>query len=184
MQIIKVDISNKKSYSNKKTLIKRIIWSITWICFFKTSPRTFHKWRNLLLRLFGATLHPTARVYPTARIYAPWNLIMHEHATMGDWVNCYCVDIIEIGAHTTISQYAYLCGADHDYEHHRFPLRPKKIKIGEQCWIAADVFIAPGVTIGNGTVIGARSSVFNNLPAWKVCIGTPAKILKDRIIKQ
>lgn len=179
-----IDIGGKKSYSSKSILLKRVLWSIVWHVLFRYSPRTFHSWRNFLLRIFGANLHPKARVYPSAKIYAPWNLTMQENATLGDYVICYCVDEISIGANTTISQYSYLCGADHDYEHHRFPLRPKKIKIGAQCWIAADVFVAPGVTIGEGTVVGARSSVFKDLQPWKVCGGTPAKVIKSRIIKE
>ncbi|CAN0530686.1 unnamed protein product, partial [Laminaria digitata] len=50
-------------------------------------------------------------------------------------------------------------------------------------WIAADVFVAPGVTIGEESVIGARSSVFTDLPAWKVCVGSPAKPVRDRVMK-
>ena len=45
---------------------------------------------------------------------------------------------------------------------------------------ATDVYVGPGVTIGKGTVVGARSSVFKDLPRGKVCIGTPAKVVKDR----
>lgn len=180
----KVDLSNKKSYFSWKNQMGRILWGIVYTLFFKFSPRPLHRWRNILLRLFGAKLHHTARVYPSARVYAPWNLVMHKNATLGDWVYCYCVTTIEIGANTTVSQYSFLCGADHDYEHHRFPLKASPIKIGEQCWLAADVFVAPGVSIGDGTVVGARSSVFRDLPSWKVCAGTPAKPIKDRIIKE
>jgi putative colanic acid biosynthesis acetyltransferase WcaF len=43
------------------------------------------------------------------------------------------------------------------------------------------VYVAPSVQIGDGTVVGARSSVFKDLPANKVCIGSPAIPIKDRI---
>ncbi|HAM98944.1 MAG TPA: putative colanic acid biosynthesis acetyltransferase [Marinilabiliales bacterium] len=182
--MIKVDISDKKSYFSLSNRLSRVIWGVAYIVFFRFSPRPFHLWRNVLLRMFGAKLHRKARIYPSAKIYAPWNLIMHQNATLGDGVYCYCVTTIEIGANSTISQFSFLCGADHDYEHSRFPLKARPIKVGEQCWLAADVFVAPGVTIGDGTVVGARSSVFRDLPPWKVCAGTPAKVIKDRIIKQ
>lgn len=107
---------------------------------------------------------------------------MGECSTISDDVDCYAVDLIVIGDHTTVSQYSYLCGATHDHTHPRFPLVPKPIRIGSQCWIAADVFVAPGVEIGDGTVVGARSSVFANLPAWKICVGSPAKPIKDRVV--
>ena len=60
------------------------------------------------------------------------------------------------------------------------PLVVKPIVIGRWCWIAADVFIAPGVSIGDGTVVGARSSVFKDLPGWVVAAGSPAKPVRER----
>ena len=56
----------------------------------------------------------------------------------------------------------------------------KKITIGNSCWVATDVFIAPGVTVGDGAVIGARSTVFKELkPNW-IYKGTPAIAHKAR----
>lgn len=137
----------------------------------------------MLLRGFGADVTMKSRVYPKAKIWGPWNLTMGDFATLADDVDCYCVDRISIGAHTTISQYTYLCGATHDFELTKRPLTPMPIVIGEGVWVAADVFVGPGTTIGDHTVVGARSSVFADLPAWKVCIGTPAKPIRDRVLK-
>ena len=55
------------------------------------------------------------------------------------------------------------------------------MRIQDECWLATDVFVAPGVTIHKGTVLGSRSSVYKDLPANKVCIGNPAKIVRNRI---
>lgn len=125
-----------------------------------------------------------ARVYPRVRIWAPWNLSMDDYATLADDVDCYCVKPIHIGAHSVVSQYCYLCGATHDFDKPKRPLIAKPITIESDVWLAADVFVAPGVTIGNGTVVGARSSVFEDLPPWKVCMGTPATPVRDRIIEE
>ena len=100
---------------------------------------------------------------------------MAEHSCLGDDVDCYCVAPVSIGAWTTVSQYGYLCGATHDHEDPEHPVIPRPITIGARCWIAADVFVGPGVTIADGTVVGARSSVFSDLPEWVVAMGTPAK---------
>ncbi|MCZ6835470.1 MAG: hypothetical protein O7G85_06830, partial [Planctomycetota bacterium] len=140
----------------------------------------FHRWRALLLRLFGAKVSMKARVYPRARIWAPWNLHMDDYATLGDDVDCYCVDLVRIGAHSVVSQYCYLCGATHDFDQPKRPLVTKPIVIEREVWLAADVYVAPGVTIGQGSVVGARSSVFSDLPANKICYGTPAKVMRDR----
>lgn len=177
-----IDISNKPSPHSLGSRLKRQLWNIVQATLFRWLPRPCHRLRARILRAFGARVSLKARVYPRAKIWGPWNLIMHDYATLADDVDCYCVDTIEIGAHTTVSQYSYLCGATHDHEHPNFPLEPRPIRIGPSCWIAADVFVGPGVTIGQGAVVGARSSVFTDLPAWKVCVGTPAKPISDRMI--
>jgi len=58
------------------------------------------------------------------------------------------------------------------------PLVTAPIAVGERAWVAADVFIGPGVTIGQGAVVGARASVFRNVEPWTVVGGNPARIIK------
>lgn len=162
--------------------LARVAWAFAYVLLFRPSPRPLHRWRNLLLRAFGAKLHPTARVYPKAKIWAPWNLVMGPHACIADDVDVYDVRPITIGESSTVSQYSYLCGATHDFEAPDHPLVPKPITLGRNVWIAADVFIAPGVTIHDGTVVGARSTVLTDLEGWVVAVGSPAKAVKPRNI--
>jgi len=54
------------------------------------------------------------------------------------------------------------------------------IMIEDHAWVAADVFIAPGVALGEGAVIGARSSVFKDVPAWTIVAGNPARFVRHR----
>ncbi len=63
------------------------------------------------------------------------------------------------------------------------PLFFKPIVIGSQSWIAARSFIAPGLTIGEGCVVGAYSVVTKNVLDWTVVAGNPAKFIKTRILK-
>lgn len=182
-QALRVDISGERSTFSIRQRAARAIWGAVWGVFGRCSPRPLHRWRVLLLRAFGAKVSWTARVFPTARVWAPWNLEMGDYAMLGDAVDCYCVGRISIGAHSVVSQYSYLCGATHDHELPTRPLVKGDIVIGEQVWIAVDVFVAPGTTIGEGAVVGARSSVFNDLPEWTVCAGTPARAIKPRVLR-
>ena len=52
------------------------------------------------------------------------------------------------------------------------------IVIGNNCWFGDRVFIMPGVTIGDGVVIGAGSIVTKDIPANSMAVGAPAKIIK------
>ncbi len=106
---------------------------------------------------------------------------MGDHSCLSEQVDCYCVDKIQIGAHVTVSQYSFLCTASHDYTNPEMLLVTAPILIGDRAWVTADVFVAPGVTIGEGAVILARSSVFQNVEPWVVMAGNPAEFVKPRV---
>ncbi|MGJ5813074.1 putative colanic acid biosynthesis acetyltransferase [Paludibaculum fermentans] len=133
-----------------------------------------------MLRCFGARLGAGVHVYPSARVWAPWLLEMGDHACLGPRVDCYNVGGVRMGAFAVVSQYSYLCGAGHDYTLPSLPLLPAPIELGERVWVAADVYIAAGVTIDDGAVIGARSSVYKDVEAWVVAAGNPARVIKKR----
>ena len=160
--------------------VGRILWSTIWFFLYRPSPRITHGWRRMLLRLFGAKIGKDAHPYPSAQIWAPWNLEMGNDSCLGDHTDCYSVDKITIGPHSTVSQYSFLCTASHDHQDPSLPLITAPIMIGAHAWIAADVFVGPGVAIGDGVVIGARSSVFRNIEPWTVVAGNPAKFIKKR----
>ncbi|HMN41704.1 MAG TPA: hypothetical protein PKE29_12730 [Phycisphaerales bacterium] len=173
--------SSPHSLANR---MARVLWAFVYLIFIRPSPRFLHRWRNWVYRMMGARLHPTARIYPTARVWAPWNITMAEHSCLGDRTDIYSVAPITIGPRSTVSHYSFLCTASHDFEDPSQPLTTAPITLGANVWLAADVFIAPGVTIPDGAVIGARSSVFtSDLPAWHLCAGNPAKPIRPRELK-
>ena len=170
---------HKLSIGNK---VARALWQIVWLFLYRPTPRLFHPWRCMLLRLFGARVGKSVHPYPSSRVWAPWNLEMGDHACLSEGVDCYCVAKISIGAHSTVSQYSFLCTASRDYSKTSMPLVAEPINIGDRVWITADVFVGPGVTIGDGAMVTARSSVFSNLPPWVVARGNPAVPVKPRKI--
>ena len=121
-------------------------------------------------------------VYPSVKIWAPWNLVMDDHACLGPSVDCYNVARIALGEYATVSQYAHLCGATHDYTTFAMPLIPKPITIGARAWVAAGAFVGPGVTVGEGAVVGAQACVNRDVAAWTVVAGNPARLLKRRVM--
>jgi putative colanic acid biosynthesis acetyltransferase WcaF len=160
------------------------LWWLVQSFFFKPSPQILYGWRRFLLRLFGARIGKDVIIRPSVTITYPWKVRIGNYSWIGDNVELYSLGEIEIGNNVVISQKSYLCAASHDYTKEDFPIWSKKITIEDECWLATDVYVAPGVTIGKGTIVGARSSVFKNLPAGKVCVGSPAKPIKDRIVEK
>lgn len=160
--------------------IARAIWVVCWAVLFRPTPVPLHAWRRLLLRIFGAKIGRRAHPYPSVRIWAPWNLEMGDDSGMGPHVDCYSVAPIVLGRGAAVSQYSYLCAATHDLDDPEFPLMTGPIEIGEGAWIAADAFIGPGVKVGDRAVVGARSSVFRDVEAGSVVVGSPARFLRMR----
>jgi putative colanic acid biosynthesis acetyltransferase WcaF len=148
---------------------------------------TFHNWyglRRRLLNLFGAQVDPTARIRPSARISYPWRLKVGARTAVGDHSILFCLGPVTIGDRCTISQYAHLCAGSYDYTKREMTLVTKPIVIENDAWIAADVFVGPGVTIGRNCVVGARSTVLHSLPPGMICAGDNAKPLRPRDVRR
>jgi acetyltransferase-like isoleucine patch superfamily enzyme len=62
-----------------------------------------------------------------------------------------------------------------------YPVKFAPITIGKKVWLPWRVFIMPGVTIGDGAVIGADSTVNRDIPPHSLAAGSPAKIIKENI---
>lgn len=163
-----------------QNIVARAVWSFVWIFLFRPSPRPFHWWRILLLKLFGARVGKNVRIYQSARIWAPWNLRLDDGSCIGDWVDCYCVAPVHLSFGAVVSQYSYLCTATHDFTRRSHSLLCAPIYIGSHAWVTARCFIGPGVTVGEGAVVGACSVVTRNVEAWTVVAGTPPRFLKRR----
>lgn len=160
--------------------IARFTWGLVESTVFRMSPRPLHSWRSFLLRCFGAKIGTRSHIYPGVRVWAPWNLRIGNECGIGDGTTLYSQGLISLGNRVVISQECYICTGTHDYECEGFPLRTAPIDIGDHAWIAAQAFIHPGVKIGNGAVIGARSVVTTDVPDWTVCSGFPCHPIKKR----
>lgn len=156
------------------------LWWIVQATLFGLSPQMFFGWRRFLLRLFGARVGRNVLIRPTARVTYPWKVRIGDNAWIGDEVVLYSLGEIEIGDNCVVSQRSYVCAASHDYRDPSFPIHADPVVIEPEVWLATDVFVAPGVRVGRGTVVGARSSVFDELPPNVVAIGTPAVVVRER----
>jgi len=158
----------------------RALWNTTWWLLASWTPPPLHRWRGWLLRRFGAEIHPTARAYGKAHIWYPPNLSMGAHSVVGPGVNLYCQDRITINERAIVSQGAHLCTGTHDIADHEFQLITRPIVIGSGAWVAAEAFVGPGVTVGQGAVLGARCVLFKDAVPFGVYAGNPAKLIKTR----
>lgn len=163
-------------------VLRRWLWLFVQSTLFRWSPRPFHAWRAWLLRLFGADIPAPGQVvvFPTARVMFPWLLHLAPRSMVGPHVNLYNLAPVTLRFGANLSQHCHLCAGTHDFTRWEMPLVTKPIEIGPNAWLGADVFVGPGVTVGELCVVGARSVVVKDLPPRTICAGSPCRVLKPR----
>ena len=166
-----------------KNRVARVLWNIVYALLFRPTPNALHSWRSFLLKVFGASVGKKVHVYPRVRIWAPWNLVLKDQCGVANGTTLYSQGPILIGRRAVISQDSYICTGTHDYTLRKQPLITFPIIIEDYAWIAAGVFVNPGVIIREGAVIAARSVVTKDMPSWTICGGHPCKPIKERVMK-
>ncbi|MBW8784647.1 MAG: putative colanic acid biosynthesis acetyltransferase [Novosphingobium sp.] len=163
--------------------VLRVAWMAAWLLLARFTPPPLHAWRRLVLRAFGAKIGRGARVHASVRIWLPANLELGEHVLIGPGARLYNQGVISIGARSVVSQRAHLCASTHDVSDPNFQLVVRPITIGAQCWVAAEAFVGPGVTMGDRAVLGARGALFANAEPDAIYSGNPAHRIKPRNLR-
>lgn len=160
---------------------RRLLWNVARLLFFRFSPRPMHTWRSMVLRLFGARIGHACHIYPACKIWAPWNLTAGDFVTVADGAELYNPAPLTLGSRAIISQDAFICGATHDYDSPEFPLLAFGMHIGPSAWVCARASVSPGISLGEGSVLGLGSVATRSLEPWTVYAGVPARRIKDRV---
>lgn len=142
----------------------------------------------------GTIVEPDTRIVNSANVEIGRNCLIREGAyiragaqgkvVLGDGaaLNSFCRifghGTVEIGEDTQVGPGTLITTTGHDYERN-LESHYRPIQIGSKCWIGGNVTVLPGVSIGNGTVIGAGSVVNKDVPAKVVAVGVPARVVKQ-----
>jgi putative colanic acid biosynthesis acetyltransferase WcaF len=165
------------SFLNK---VGRVLWGIVYVLLFRPTFRTMHGWRALLLRCFGAKLGPNCRIYRRAQIWAPWNLECEDAVGIADDAVIYNCAKVVIKSHALVATQSYVCCGTHDFDDPAFPMIVAPIHIGAYAWVCARACVLPGITVGEGAVLGLGGVASKDLEPWQVYVGNPAKRVKAR----
>lgn len=160
--------------------LERVAFGLAWLLLARWTPPQLHRWRRLVLQAFGARIGAGARIYASARIWLPRRLEVGAGALIGPGVELYNQGHVRIGANSVVSQRAVLCASTHRVSDPDFQLVLRPITIGTGCWIAAEAFVGPGVSVGDGAVLGARAALFSDAAPMGIYRGNPATLLKQR----
>jgi acetyltransferase-like isoleucine patch superfamily enzyme len=107
-----------------------------------------------------------------------------NNSYIGRWSIILAYESVSIGNDCLIAPGCHITDVNHGTASgelmRKQPLVSKPIRIGNNVWIGAGCSILPGVTIGDGAVVGARAVVTHDVPANAVVAGIPAKIIRYR----
>lgn len=112
-----------------------------------------------------------------------------DNVQMNDYVHIGAVGSITIGDNVLLASKIYISDHNHGSYNQDFSDSPKTnpidrkpilkpVVIADKVWIGESCCILPGVTIGEGSIIGALSVVTKNIPAYSIAVGSPAKVVK------
>lgn len=171
---------NNNAFERGASTAKELLWRMLQQGFFNVEWIKAFGLKRRILRGFGAKIEAGVVVKPKAKITFPWKLKVGVNSWIGEETWLLNLDHITIGSNVCISQRSFLCTGSHDWSKDAFDLITKPIIIEDGVWICADVFIGPGVSVGENSVVTAGSVVTGNLPPNMVCSGNPCVAIKQR----
>ncbi|MDV2582166.1 acyltransferase [Alkalibacillus haloalkaliphilus] len=104
----------------------------------------------------------------------------------GIGINCMLYGPVSIGENVMMGPEVYIYTSNHGFRDRETPmieqsmLKEQPVEICNDVWIGSRVTILPGVTIGEGSVIGASSVVTKDVPPYTIVAGNPAKVIGNR----
>lgn len=112
------------------------------------------------------------------------NISIGKNTTFGYHSHLFASSTIEIGDNCLIAPFVYIVDTDHGIKRDQLineqPNESAPIKIGSDVWIGTGAKILKGVTIGDGAVIAAGALVKEDVEAYSIVGGIPAKVISER----
>ncbi len=113
------------------------------------------------------------------------DICIEDNVSIGFNTEIMSANYVKLGKNVVVSSYCFLNAATHDFKRIDIPVLEqgstgRKIILEDNVWLAANVKVLDGVTVGRDSVIGAGAVVTKDLPPFSVAVGVPAKVIKNR----
>ena len=176
----RIDLStfSSRAFDRGAGRLKEAVWILVKCAFFLNPLPLPSMLRVWILRRFGATVGEGVVIRSRTNITFPWKLSIGDHVWIGEEVAILSLAPVTIGSHVCISQRAFLCTGSHDFNVTTFDLITRPIVINDHSWVAAGAFVAPGVTVGEGSMVGAGVTVIQDVAEQTRLV--PASLITDR----
>jgi putative colanic acid biosynthesis acetyltransferase WcaF len=152
-------------YKKGRNYVVQGLWFATLNLFFVKwwMPR---KLRPVILRLFGAKIGQNVFIRHNIRILWPWKLEIGNDCWLGEDLWILNLEPVKIGDDVCVSQGVMLCTGSHNFKSISFGYRNAPIVIEDGVWLAVQVLVLPGVTVGRGSTILAKNTVSKNVTQY------------------
>ena len=136
-------------------------------------------------RRLRASMHFCGRnvqIYHPVVFYGAEALDVGDNTSIAPFVHIWCGGRVIIGANCMIGSHTAISSLTHDYRQPRMneTMVAKPVTIGDEVWIGSHAVIMPGVTLGQGCVVGAGSVVTHDVPPYAIVHGVPARVSGQR----
>ena len=147
--------------------------------------RLLNRLKALFLRARGARVGKRVVFYPGVWISPGSGLELGDDVDLARNVLVTTGGGVSIGDRVLVGYGAQIFSTNHSIPGGRAPIfyaghEPARVLIEKDAWLGANCVVVPGVRIGEGTVVAAGSVVTKDLPAWTICAGVPARVVRER----
>jgi putative colanic acid biosynthesis acetyltransferase WcaF len=170
---------NNDSFDRGALAWKEALWWLARSLFFAPWMPISSTFKVRVLRFFGAKVGVGAVIRSRVNITFPWKLEIGDHVWIGDEVGILSLDRVVIGSNVCLSQRIFLCTGSHDHTKSAFDLITKPIVIEDGCWVGAQAFVGPGVTLKQNTVCAAGAVVVKDAGPNQLIGGNPARVIRQ-----
>lgn len=158
---------------------------ISFLIFHLPRHKIFNYPKRWFVKILGGEIGKNVTLYPGIKINPARNIKIGEKVNLAWGVLITTGGGVEIGERTMIGFRTMIISSNHIIPPKSQTIfgsghEEQKITIKNDVWIGANCMILPGVTIGEGAVVGAGSIVTKDIPPYAICVGSPAKIIKYR----
>lgn len=155
----------KPKTGQDKPAALRIGWFLLQPYLLSNRVNPFSGPRVAALRLFGAEIGDGVTIRPGVKVKFPWLLKVGNNVSIGEdaWLDN--MEQVTLGDRVVVSQGAYLCTGNHDWNSKDRRLTAQPITVEENTWIGASTRLGPGITIGRDCIVSLGATVVKDVEA-------------------
>jgi putative colanic acid biosynthesis acetyltransferase WcaF len=174
--------THRGGYHPGRSYGARALWLIVELCVLRNPVIVSYPLKRAVLRLFGAKIGRGVMFKPGVHVKNPWRLTVGDDCWVGEraWIDN--MEDVVLASNVVISQGAYLCTGNHDWSDPAMPLAPRPIVAEHGAWIGAFSKVAPGTTIGAGSVLSLGAVALTDTEPWGIYAGNPAVRVGTRVL--